>query len=197
MNFRLFALQYYIMTKWSFTILLLFINYNVVSLAQTDSNNVRTFYDDESFKGHFFTGGSLGLQFGSVTVINAAPVFGYYIWENLAVGTGISYQYINERYNKINLHVLGGSFFCRLYLPFYNSIYAHAEYEQLAFKTNIFSNYQLSEWVFVSNILAGIGYRQKIFNRSSIYISLLWNFNESDKNLSSNPVFRTGVEIGL
>ncbi len=151
------------------------------------------------YKKSFFTGGGLGLQFGTVTMVDISPQFGYYIFENMSVGAGLTYQYVSDRsYSPAaTMNVIGGRAFTRLYLPFFNSIFAHGEYEYMTYNTNVFSTTGEKQWVNLSNILAGIGYRQKIYGRSSITLMILWNFNESQYDLYSNPIIRAGVDIGL
>ncbi|MEI6853625.1 MAG: hypothetical protein WCL06_12310 [Bacteroidota bacterium] len=152
---------------------------------------------NDNFKHSFFTGGNLGVQFGTVTMVDISPQFGYYIFENMSVGMGLTYQYINDRRFSATMHVLGGRVFTRLYLPFYNSIFAHGEYEYMTYNTNVFSLTGQKEWVQLSNILAGIGYRQRIYGRSAVTMMVLWNFNDTPYTLYSNPVIRAGVDIGF
>jgi hypothetical protein len=151
----------------------------------------------DNFKHSFFTGGNLGVQFGTVTMVDISPQFGYFIFENMSVGLGLTYQYINDRRFSATMHVIGGRVFTRLYLPVFNSIFAHGEYEYLAYNTNVFSPIGQKEWVSTSNVLAGVGYRQRIAGRSGITLMVLWNFNETPYTLYSNPVIRMGVDIGL
>jgi len=167
--------------------------------AQDDTNQEPSRNYQEPFKKTFFTGGNLGLQFGTVTMIDVSPQFGYYILENISAGIGVTYQYIaDHRYTpKATMHVLGGRVFTNLHFPFFNSIFAHGEYEYMAYKTNVFSTTNLPEWITLSNVLAGIGYRQRVFGRSCITLMVLWNFNESPYVLYSNPVIRAGFDIGL
>jgi hypothetical protein len=153
--------------------------------------------EDVSYKHSFFTGGNLGLQFGTVTMIDISPQFGYFVLENIAVGTGLTYQYIDDRRFSASMHVIGGRVFTRLYFPFYNSIFAHAEYEYMTYNTNVFSLSGQKEWVNTSNILAGAGYRQQVGGRSAITLMVLWNFNETPYTLYSNPIIRAGVDIGF
>jgi hypothetical protein len=152
---------------------------------------------NDNFKHSFFTGGNLGVQFGTVTMVDISPQFGYYIFENMSVGMGLTYQYINDRRFSATMHVIGGRVFARLYLPFYNSIFAHGEYEYMTYNTNVFSLTGQKEWVQLSNILAGIGYRQRIYGRSAVTLMVLWNFNDTPYTLYSNPVIRAGVDIGF
>lgn len=151
----------------------------------------------DSYKHSFFTGGNLGVQFGTVTMVDISPQGGYYIFENMSVGLGLTYQYISDRRFSATMHVIGGRVFTRLYLPFYNSIFAHGEYEYMTYNTNVFSLNGQKEWINLSNVLAGVGYRQRIYGRSAITLMVLWNFNETPHTLYSNPVIRAGVDIGF
>lgn len=172
---------------------------NASVTAQDDVEQKTAVAYKENFKNTFFTGGNLGLQFGTVTMIDVSPQFGYYVLENISLGVGFTYQFIaDHRYKPAAImHVLGGRVFTNLHFPFYNSIFAHGEYEYMAYKTNVFSSSMLPEWITLSNVLAGIGYRQRVFGRSAITLMILWNFNESQYNLYSNPVIRMGFDIGL
>ncbi len=168
-------------------------------MAQEEEQQTKTNDYNELFKKTFFTGGNLGMQFGTVTMVDVSPQFGYYVLENISLGVGFTYQYINDRrYTPpATMHVLGGRVFTNLHFPFFNSIFAHGEYEYMAYKTNVYSQALVPEWITLSNVLAGIGYRQRIFGRSCITLMVLWNFNESQYNLYSNPVIRMGFDIGL
>jgi hypothetical protein len=154
---------------------------------------------DFKFKNSYFTGGSLGLQFGSVVSVDVSPQIGYYPLEHISVGAGFTYQYISNRmYSpRAEVNVYGGRVFSRLYLPIFESIFAHLEYEYMAYRTNIFSLNGEMDWIKLNNFLAGAGYRQRFGGRSSVNLMLLWNFNESQYSLSSNPIIRIGVDIGL
>lgn len=170
----------------------------------TFSSFAQDLSDDESsyelpYKNSFFTGGSLGMQFGSVVMIDVSPQIGYFPLEHIAIGAGFTYQYISDRrYSpRLDLNVYGGRAFTRLYLPMFESIFAHLEYEYMAYETNIFSMTGDKEWIKMNNFLAGAGYRQRIGGRSAINLMLLWNFNESEYSLYSNPVIRIGADIGL
>jgi hypothetical protein len=151
------------------------------------------------FRNSMFTGGSLGMQFGSVIMIDVSPQFGYYPLEHISLGVGFTYQYISDRrYSpRLDINVYGGRVFSRLYLPVFDNVFAHLEYEYMAYRTNLFSLTGDQEWINLNNFLAGAGYRQRIGGRSSINLMVLWNFNESPYNLYSNPVIRIGADIGL
>lgn len=180
--------------KRALIIVVLLLNYCGISLGQVVNDEV---VQNENFRHTMFTGGNLGVQFGTVTMIDISPQFGYFVFENVSVGVGLTYQYINDHRFSATMHVIGGRVFTRLYLPFYNSIFAHGEYEYMAYNTNAFSINGNKEWVNLSNVMAGVGYRQKIYGRSAITLTVLWNFNETQYTLYSNPIIRMGVDIGL
>ncbi len=175
----------------------------IIVAAANAQNNVDDDSDDYGgilpYRNSFFSGGSLGVQFGTITMIDVSPQFGYYPLEHIAIGTGFTYQYISDRryVPKLDVHVLGGRLFTRLYLPVFDNLFAHLEYEYMTYKVN--DPYQTTylEWVSLNNFLAGVGYRQRIGGRSSINLMVLWNFNESQYSLYSNPVIRIGADIGL
>ena len=158
-----------------------------------------TNFDELPFKNSFFTGGSLGLQLGTVTMIDVSPQFGYYPFEYFSVGTGFTYQYISDRryIPRADINVYGGRLFSRFYLPFFPRLFAHGEIEYLWYRTNVFNYSGEMEWIEVPAYLLGAGFRQSIGGRSGINLMVLWNFNETQYTLSSNPVIRVGVDIGL
>jgi len=165
--------------------------------AQTDPEGD---YDDLlPYKNSYFTGGSLGLQFGSVVLVDVSPQFGFYPLEHISVGTGFTYQYISDRrYSpRLDINVYGGRVFSRFYLPVFESLFAHLEYEYMAYRTNLFNMNNDLEWITMNNFLVGAGYRQRIGGRSAVNLMVLWNFNESVYSLYTNPILRIGADIGL
>ncbi|NVO01984.1 MAG: hypothetical protein HXX09_04725 [Bacteroidetes bacterium] len=147
----------------------------------------------------FFTGGTLGIQFGSQTLVNVSPMLGYNITKNLGFGIGGTYQYFrykNSTYNyTFSINEYGGRAFVR-YLAIYN-LFAYAEYEVLNLQR--FDQYGIynKNRYFASSAFLGPGYRERIGEKSYIYIMLLWNFNETPDSPYNNPILRTGIEIGL
>lgn len=147
---------------------------------------------------HFFTGGNLGLQFGTQTVIDVSPVIGYMLTKRLAAGIGFTYKYYRENYygNILSTSIYGGSLFSRLYL--FKHVFLHGEYEALNLESDLFSTtIQPDERFWVGSVLAGGGYTQTIGEFSSMYLMILYNFNETFNSPYTNPVFRVGINIGL
>jgi hypothetical protein len=153
------------------------------------------------FKDRLYTGGSFGLQFGTYTNISLLPILGYQVTEKWSVGTGIVYHYI--RSGSLSLNNYGGRAFTQLeLLPIGDgALIAHTEVEILSSEYFIIdqSNQLQGKGRRVISIpMAGIGYRQRIGDRASFDILLLYNFRQGDEaNPYDNPVFRAGFNIPL
>ena len=63
------------------------------SICYSQEDNV----PKSSFKDKLLFGGSLGLQFGSVTAVQVNPMLGYKANERLIVGYSINYQYLEVK----------------------------------------------------------------------------------------------------
>lgn len=150
-----------------------------------------------------FTGGNLGMQFGNYTVIDISPQMGYFFNDRFAAGIGAIYQYFGHKdktypVNSFQTHFYGGRTFARLY--FFESVFAHAEYEVLSLETKYFDPYNLRHQTprfWVSSVLLGGGYRQFISEFSSINLMVLWNINETVDTPYRNPIIRMGFDIGF
>jgi hypothetical protein len=154
-----------------------------------------------SFKEHLFTGGSIGLNIGTITLIEASPMLGYRFNDYLAAGLGFTYQYYRDNSYKpaISTDIYGGRVFARVY-PI-EKAFLHVEYEVLSLKTDVFDYLNMypntTRFTFTS-LFGGGGYREPISDKSYAYIMLLYNFNDSMNSPYGNPfVLRMGVEIGL
>jgi len=152
------------------------------------------------FGNRLFTGGNLGLQFGTETMIDVSPIIGYKFTKRFAAGIGIVYQYYSSKiYNTVfKTSIYGGSIFTRFYII--DNVFLHAEYEALSLETAVFDPYpsvhhQKRFWI--GNPLAGGGYRQMIGDMSSFNIMILYNFNETIYTPYSNPIIRVGVNLGI
>lgn len=173
-------------------ILLALIHFNEVKAQNTSS------WIDQS---RVFTGGGLGVQIGSVTLIDVSPHIGYFITERFALGIGGTYQYyrINNDYINYSTSIWGGRLFGRYYVL--EELFAHAEYEYLNYEAALvdpFGYYSGKiERVGVDNILVGAGYRQSIGGNSYVNLLVLWNLNETVYTLYENPIIRMGIDIGL
>lgn len=148
--------------------------------------------EPKPFRDRIFTGGNLGLQMGTITVVNVSPIIGYWIEENKwAAGTGVTYQFYSNRAYNFSTYVYGGSFFTRYY--FAENAFAHGEYEML----NVEAFDGLHDRIYVPGLLAGAGYSQPIGERMSVSMLIMWNFMQTRYTPYTNPVIRAGFNIGI
>lgn len=139
-----------------------------------------------------YFGGGLGLQFGTITLINIAPDIGYKITERYSAGIGIRYMYFADRRFSppFALNIYGASVFNRFIVT--DFFFLHAEYEVLngPWIVNIPTRFN------IYNVWVGGGLRQAVGN-SSLNIMALWNLNDGPYNPFPNPQIRAGISIGL
>lgn len=165
-------------------VLFFFLAYASFSFAQEDKAKVKN-----DFWQKVYVGGNLGLQFGTITFVDVSPLAGYKVTKDLSLGVGLTYLYY--QYYSSSFNVYGGRFFGKYNIT--ESIFAHTEFEVLNRQHPYISGERLN----VTNVLVGGGYRQAIGANSYFNILALWNLNESEYSLYSNPIIRAGVIIGL
>lgn len=149
----------------------------------------------ENFKDRIFLGGNLGLQLGTITLIEISPLVGYKITDDLSAGLGFTYQYYKDtRFNPdYSTNIIGGRVFARYYI--YKDFFAHTEVEVLNY--DAYLSFNDKDNITITNVLVGGGYNQWISQRASVSIMILWNLNEDIYSLYSNPIFRIGFNVGL
>lgn len=193
--------------------LLIFIS--MTSFCQVDGpDNSQNVLKDRNMPGYSFTdrliyGGSIGLQFGSITLLDLSPVIGYRITPKLEAGVGATYKYY--RYKDFYLdqttgesfdlksNILGGSVYTRYH--FLENFFAHVEYERLKYNYDelYYSGSTMmrqANHVYVNSLFVGGGLSQRISQHSYFYIMALWNLNNDAMSPYSNPVLRMGVLLG-
>jgi hypothetical protein len=70
--------------------------------------------ENPSFKDRMYFGGNLGLQFGTVTLIDVSPLAGVMITPKFSSGIGATYQYYDDnRFQGSAGSSYGGRFFTR------------------------------------------------------------------------------------
>jgi hypothetical protein len=153
------------------------------------------------FKDRLFYGGSLGLQFGNLTLIDVSPMIGYKITPKVGVGVSPTYKYYGYKYNyggySINekANIFGGSIFGRVII--YQNFFAHAEYEYLTYKMKDEQYSADAVKKDFQSLLVGAGYREPIADNAFMYLLVLWNLNETIDSPYTNPVLRAGFSIGF
>lgn len=171
-------------------------------LASASAQDTADFYNAEEakkaepkppykIKDHLFTGGNFGLQFGTITLIDVAPVLGYKITPRFSVAVGVNYTfYKDSRPPAFTQNIYGGRVFGRYFI--FDNLFVHAEYEGLN-----------SQWDYykkpftIYSFLAGVGYRQAVAERLFLDAMLLYNFNTGYYQLYNNPIIRIGFNVGL
>jgi len=164
----------------------------IFSVAFCQEKSKKPTPEKKPLSERIYFGGNLGLQFGDVTFIDASPLVGYKVTDNFSVGAGITYIYIKYRnYNSYTTTIYGGRVFSRYY--FLENLFIHGEVEQLSGYWDPFLNRR----TFVTSVLGGAGYRQRISDKVSMTFLILWNFNESIYSPYSNPIIRGGLTFGI
>lgn len=159
-----------------------------------------------------YVGGNLGLQFGSLTDVEVSPHIGYYLTPRWSAGVGITYEYYNQApsiynyYKRIETHIYGYNLFTQLSLipdmgktlGFGNgiSIIGHAEFDQISLE-RVFDiaspSYEGRYWL--TSFLVGGGIKQAMGQRSSIYLLVLWDLNETIHSPYDNPIIKFGFDF--
>jgi hypothetical protein len=142
-----------------------------------------------------FIGGNLGIQFGTLTILDVSPFLGYKLTNNLSIGAGFTYQFYKDSRAEptYSSNIYGGRIFSSyIFIP---EVFAYAEYEVLNIKIPI--GYEEYARKNVSSVLVGAGYRQMIGPNLYSDIMILWNLTESPDSPYSNPIYRIGLVIGL
>lgn len=163
------------------------------------------------FLNKAFFGGSVGLLFGTVTQVDISPFVGYHITDRLSAGIGGTYQYFKDTRPASNFEtdIYGGRIFSsfvivddvKKILPVNSngtSLFLHGEVEILSLETRVFDyshKYPNRSRFNISSYLIGAGLKQKVGERSSINLTVLWNLNELTYSPYSNPVIRVGFSF--
>ncbi len=147
-----------------------------------------------------FFGGSFGLQIGTITNIEVAPIVGLWVLPRLAVAVGPNYRFYKDPYfGRTNIY--GGRGYTDIVLiKNINSIipiginmgiFLHAEDEYLSLESAFWKDPPYtSERFGVNTILVGGGISQPVGMKGSINLTLLWALNESVFDIYGNPEIR-------
>jgi hypothetical protein len=153
----------------------------------------------------FVFGGSIGLQFGTVTYIDISPVVGYYVTPKLLTGLGLTYQYYDDTYySSYKTHIFGGRAFSNyallehignhLRIKTDITIFFQGEYEILNIGRDFSKagNAGSSNRYWLNGILLGGGIREPIGKKSSFNFALLYNILADSRTPYENPIIRFG-----
>lgn len=181
----------------------------MASVYAQPKNEKKTLWD------RIYVGGNVGLQFGTITDIEVSPHVGYNITPRWSAGVGVTYEYYNKKMTyyygfpnpPIETHIYGYNLFTRLALiqdmgKFFGigngiSIIGQGEFEQLSLERKHFDylSNNLDGRFWIESVLVGGGIKQAIGRRSSIYLLVMWNLNETTNSPYSNPIFKFGFDF--
>jgi hypothetical protein len=145
-----------------------------------------------------WAGGGFGLGFGDVTYVSVEPIVGYSATERLDVGGRLIFRYRDdERYTPdLTTTDWGASVFGRYLVA--QPFFVQLEYEWLSYEILFFDG--STERDGYGSLFAGGGFSQRMGDRSSFFVSALYNFSYDDEEPSpyDDPwVIRVGVGFGF
>jgi hypothetical protein len=146
-----------------------------------------------------FFGGNLGLQFGTITDIQVAPVVGLWVLPRIAVAVGPDYRYYHDPISATNVY--GAKAYVELtalrninsFIPIgqNTSIVFHLEDELLSLESSFWKgDPYLTNRFYLNTILAGGGLSQQLGRKSFLDVLFLWPLNESQYGVYSSPEIR-------
>lgn len=145
-----------------------------------------------------FFGGSLGLQFGSITQIQVTPIVGLWVLPRVAIALGPNYQYYKDPYFHTTLY--GGNGYLEFVplrdlnnvipIGIHTGILLHLEDELLSLESAVWNPQNPDNRFIVNTVLGGLGISQQLGVRSSMNLLFLWALNDSGYGLYNNPVIR-------
>ena len=167
--------------------LMIFLNTSSI-IAQDDS----IIFDDNTketkkLSEKVFFGGSFGIQFGTVTLINVNPIVGYRFFPFLEAGVSVSYTYYQNNVYDFNYSYYGGAVFAR-YIPV-KQFFVQAEFEMLNVR-KYYTTGLSNERFLVPGVLVGGGYRQMFGKRFGTQFTFLYNITHLPETPYANPIFR-------
>lgn len=141
-------------------------------------------------------GGSLGAQFGNITIVELSPSIGYMLTQNFLAGIGGTYLYFEDNDFNYSTNIYGGRIFTNYFIL--ENFLAHVEYEALNLEVSIPTpEHDPGDRATIGSFLVGGGVRSSLGGNSFASIMLLYNLNESLHSPYSNPILRIGFGIGL
>ena len=151
-----------------------------------------------------FFGGNFGLQFGTITNINVAPIVGFMVLPRVSVALGPKYVYYKDPYGNTNIY--GGTGYVQfaviqdigkiIQLGSHTGIFLHLEDELLSLESEFWKYPPIYSPRFtVNTVLGGVGIRQMLGMRASINIMFLWALNESAYYTYGNPDIRVSFNF--
>lgn len=131
-------------------------------------------------KDRMYFGGNLGLQFGTVTMIDVSPLAGVMITPRLSGGVGGTFQYFDDnRFQGAEGTSYGGRLFGRYnVLP---NIFLYTEYESINWEAYDF-NVENFRRTWTESLFIGAGYFAPFGSRGGANFTFLYNVTYDRRN---------------
>jgi len=179
--------------KKNIIVFILFSFSSIVAYSQREREEV------PPLRERLFIGGSVGLQFGTITDIQLSPVVGLWILPRLSVAVGPNFRYY--KYYDDETTIYGAKAYTQFVivqnlnnvvpLGINTGIFLHLENELLSLESQYWQVPPYSsERFFINSVLIGPGLNQQLGRRSAMNIAVLWVLTDSGYSLYSNPEFR-------
>jgi hypothetical protein len=193
-----------------YILIILFICITLALNAIEKKDSIKTIQKTKERKlENFVFGGSIGLLFGNITLVDVSPTVGYFVTPKTLMGLGLTYQYYSQKWydKRISSNIYGGRIYNE-YIIYDNlgtrtrmksnfAIYTHIEYEALNMDRDFSDNTNFGKisrfWL--HGFLPGGGIKQMIGKRSSLNISILYNIIHDPRSPYDNLVLRIGFYI--
>jgi len=187
------------------TLICLFLFISLSTISGQNSKDDQYPYDQKAkdeappLRERLFFGGYLGLQFGTITDIQIAPVIGLWVLPRLALAVGPSYQYYKDSYYDYSTNIYGIKSYAEFVViqninKFLSAggstgIFLHAEDDLLNMDSAVLFNSNVSGRSTVNTLLGGAGISQRLGGRSSVNFMVLWALYDK-YGVYSNPEIR-------
>jgi hypothetical protein len=146
-----------------------------------------------------FFGGSFGMQFGTLTNIQVAPVMGLWVLPRLSIAAGPNFTYY--KYYDDETTMYGGKFYTQFVLlqdlnnvipvGLHMGIFLHLEDEILNLESAYWQTPPYSSERFtVNTLLFGGGISQQLGRRSFMNFMVLWALQDTGYAIYDNPEIR-------
>jgi hypothetical protein len=172
------------------------------SFAELSAQSIRE--QKPPLRERMFFGGNFGLQFGTITNIQIAPIVGVWVLPRVAIAGGPEFTYYKDRYYQTNIY--GGKVYTEFLLlkdlnnifpvGVHTGIFLHLEDEFLNLESALWKNSpDLKGRFYLNTVLFGGGISQQIGARSSMNFTLLWTLTPSVYTIYSNPEIRVSFNF--
>ena len=175
------------------------INLSLVFIAVKETSAQSRSSEVPPLKERLFFGGSFGLQFGTITNIEASPIVGLWVLPRLAVAAGPDYRFYKDPMRRTSVY--GGKGYTQIVLirdinsiipiGLNMGIFLHAEDEFLSLESAFWKDPPYTSDRFsVNTLLAGGGISQPLGRRGAINMMALWTLIDSGYDIYGNPEIR-------